>query len=102
MLSFARASGGLAMDEALVAILGTVGTTLSALSLVPQTIKTWRTRSAADISAGWLVLALISMLVWIAYGIIGGAQAVIWSNVLTLGQAGFILAIKWRGAPRSS
>jgi uncharacterized protein with PQ loop repeat len=47
------------MHEATVTVLGVFATTLSALSLLPQVIRTWRTRSAGDISASWLIVALL-------------------------------------------
>ncbi len=62
--------------------------------LVPQVVRTWRTRSAADISAAWLVVALLSMVVWIFYGSLAAAPAIVWANALTFVQAGFILAVK--------
>lgn len=44
------------MEELWVGILGTTGTILSTVSLTPQVVRTWRTRSAIDISAMWLDL----------------------------------------------
>jgi MtN3 and saliva related transmembrane protein len=89
------------MDEMIVTVLGLSASALSTLSLLPQVIRTWRTRSAGDISAGWLITALVAMLLWIAYGSLVGASAVVWANVLTLGQAGVILAVKLRAWPRA-
>ncbi len=82
------------MHEVLVTILGTTASALATVSLLPQVVRTWRTRSAGDISAAWLVVALASMALWIAYGALIGAGAVMWANALTALQAGFILAIK--------
>ena len=82
------------MDALMVTTLGMIGTALSTLSLVPQVIHTWRTRSAADISAAWLVVALMSMPVWICYGSLVAAPAIVWANALTFLQAGYILAVK--------
>ena len=90
------------MNAVMITSLGMIGTTLSVLSLVPQVIKTWRTRSAADISAAWLVVALLSMLVWISYGSLVEAPAIVWANALTFVQAAYILVIKLkteRGPP---
>lgn len=84
------------MRDTATLILGLAGTTLSVVSLVPQVLKTWRTRRADDISAGWLIFALLSMLVWVIYGSAVGAAAIVWANALTFIQVAFILAIKWR------
>jgi len=83
------------MNEMAVTLLGAVGTTLSVVSLIPQVLKTWRTQHADDISAGWLILALASMVVWVAYGSLAGAPAIAWANGLTFLQIAYILAVKW-------
>ena len=56
------------MQELWIGILGTAGTILSTFSLMPQVLRTWRTRSANDISAAWLIAAMASMMVWVGYG----------------------------------
>lgn len=92
------------MEELWVEILGTTGTILSTVSLTPQVVRTWRTRSATDISAMWLVFAMGSMLIWTAYGGLIGAPAVILADVLCFIQCGYILFVKWqsRAAPSAS
>ena len=82
------------MNDATVTVLGISATTLSALSLVPQVIRTWRTRSAGDISASWLIVALLSMVLWVAYGSLTGAHAILWANLITGVQAFLILGVK--------
>ncbi len=87
------------MSDLGVTIIGAAGTVLSALSLAPQVFRTWRTRSASDISAAWLIIALVSMMIWISYGALVGAPAIVWANALTSIQASIILFIKLRGRP---
>ena len=82
------------MHEATVTVLGVFATTLSALALLPQVIRTWRTRSAGDISASWLIVALLSMVLWVAYGSLTGAHAILWANLITGVQAFLILGVK--------
>jgi MtN3 and saliva related transmembrane protein len=82
------------MHEATITVLGVFATTLSALSLLPQVIRTWRTRSAGDISASWLIVALLSMVLWVAYGSLTGAHAILWANLITGVQALLILGVK--------
>jgi MtN3 and saliva related transmembrane protein len=86
------------MNEAAVTLLGVVATVLSALSLLPQVIRTCRTRSAGDISGAWLGVALLSMAIWIAYGCVTGAHAVLWANLITALQAAIILRVKLAGS----
>ena len=82
------------MDHVVISVLGIVATILSTVSLMPQVIRTWRTRSTDDISAAWLLVALVAMAVWIAYGSLIDARAVILVNVLSVFQCGSILFIK--------
>jgi MtN3 and saliva related transmembrane protein len=84
------------MQELWIGILGTVGTILSAFSLMPQVLQTWRTRSANDISAAWLVAAMASMMVWVGYGSLIDAPAVVLVNILCFLQCAYILFIKLR------
>ncbi len=83
-------------ETSIVTALGVIATALSTISLLPQVIRTWRTRSAEDISASWLIIALASMVLWICYGSLVSAYAIVWANALTFVQAGLILAIKLR------
>lgn len=87
------------MESYWIGILGTVGTVLSTLSLMPQVVRTRRTRSAADISAAWLVMALISTAIWMVYGSLIDAQAVVWTNAFCFAQCGYILLIKLQTQP---
>ena len=85
------------MQELLIGILGTAGTILSTVSLMPQVLRTWRTRSTDSISAAWLITAMASMLVWVAYGGLIGAPALILVNVLCFLQCAYILFVKLQG-----
>jgi MtN3 and saliva related transmembrane protein len=84
------------MDHVAVSALGIAATILSTVSLMPQVVRTWRTRSTDDISVVWLLVALVAMAVWIAYGSLIDAPAVILVNVLSVFQCGSILFVKVR------
>lgn len=82
------------MEGMWIGILGTAAMVLSTVSLMPQVLRTWRTRSAADISASWLVVALVSTTIWAIYGGLIGASAVLWANIACFLQFGCILFVK--------
>jgi MtN3 and saliva related transmembrane protein len=82
------------MEQLWIAALGTIGTILSTVSLMPQVVRTWRTRSTDDISAAWLVVALVAMGIWIAYGSLISAPAIVLVNVLSVFQCASILFVK--------
>ncbi len=84
------------MQELWIGILGTAGTILSTFSLMPQVLRTWRTRSANDISAAWLIAAMASMMVWVGYGGLINAPALVAVNIICFFQCAYILFIKLR------
>jgi MtN3 and saliva related transmembrane protein len=88
------------MKETITFLLGSAAVALSTLSLLPQVIRTVRTRSAGDISALWLVVALISMAMWIGYGGLLDVPAIVLANALTFVQASLILFVKLRSERR--
>src|SRR5437868_13769 len=81
-------------DPDLVGTIGAAATILAVVSLVPQVVRTWRSRSAADLSASWLMIALSSMILWIAYGALLSAWAIVVANGATLLLALALLAMK--------
>jgi MtN3 and saliva related transmembrane protein len=76
--------------------LGYFAATCTTLSFVPQVLRVWRTRSAADIS-GWMYgLFITGLLFWIAYGLALDAWPIVIANSITVVLAGAILFLKWR------
>jgi MtN3 and saliva related transmembrane protein len=79
-----------------VNILGLVAGSLTTVSFVPQVIKTWRTRSAKDISWGMFLLFSSGVLLWVFYGIATGAFPVIVANVVIFALALTVIVLKFR------
>jgi MtN3 and saliva related transmembrane protein len=78
----------------IIIILGLVGATLTTLSLLPQLIKVWRTRSTRDISTGMIALFGTAFLVWLIYGILIKDLPLMIANSFALVQATIILIFK--------
>ena len=76
--------------------IGGVATVLAIVSLVPQVVRTWRTRSAVDLSSSWLGIAAISMVLWIAYGTLLTAWAIVVANATTLFLVLLLIVMKLR------
>jgi MtN3 and saliva related transmembrane protein len=51
-----------------VEIIGFTAGIFLAISLIPQIIKSWKTRSTKDISLIWNLVNLVGELLWIIYG----------------------------------
>jgi MtN3 and saliva related transmembrane protein len=78
----------------LVDAIGTLAAAISVLSLAPQVVKTWRTRSARDLSYLWLGAALAGTLLWVAYGTLKADWAVFVANVLVAALVVLLLGMK--------
>ena len=79
-----------------VTLLGLLAAACSTLAYLPQVIKTWRTRSTADISLGMFSLLVSGLALWLAYGIIQQDLPLIAANGVTLVFAATILYFKLR------
>lgn len=75
-------------------IIGTLAGMLTTIAFIPQVIKTWRTRSAQDISLFMFLLFSTGVLLWLIYGLILDAMPIIIANGITLALSLSILALK--------
>jgi MtN3 and saliva related transmembrane protein len=76
--------------------IGLISGALTTIAFVPQVMRTWRTRSAADLSLGMLVTFTTGVLGWLVYGLLSHQLPVILSNVVMLVLSGVLLALKVR------
>ncbi|MFB2772194.1 SemiSWEET transporter [Pelatocladus sp. BLCC-F211] len=67
-----------------ITILGLVAATLTTFSFVPQLLKTWRTKSAKDVSYIMLISFNIGIFLWLIYGLYLSALPIILANLITL------------------
>ena len=67
---------------------------LATLAFVPQVTKTFKARSARDISLGMYVLFCAGIVLWLVYGFLITSWPVVVSNFVTLMLAGSVLALK--------
>ena len=80
------------MDGSMV--MGLAAGTLTTIAFVPQLVKTWKTKSAADVSFGMLATFCTGVLLWLLYGLAIDSLPVILANTVTLVLAGAILVLK--------
>lgn len=77
-------------------IVGFIAATLTTLAYLPQVIKTWKTKSAADLSLGLFSILTTGVFLWLVYGIMIDNAPIIASNVITLLLTGSMLYFKLR------
>lgn len=53
-----------------VDILGYVAGIMVVISLLPQTIKSWKTKSTKDLSLWRYIIYVLGLLLWVSYAII--------------------------------
>jgi len=49
--------------------IGYAGGFIVAVSLIPQVIKSWRTKSTHDISITWTLIYIFGLILWVVYGV---------------------------------
>lgn len=82
---------------ALIIVIGAVAGFCTTVAYVPQAVKTWR-QGGRDLSYGMLFLYLTGVILWLLYGVLVHAQAVIYTNVATAILIAIIMVLKaWRG-----
>jgi MtN3 and saliva related transmembrane protein len=84
------------MSQAVVESVGLVAGTLTTIAFVPQVLKVWRTRSAADISLAMFLIFTLGVVLWFGYGLMIGSVAVIAANAVTFVLTLAIIAMKLR------
>jgi len=77
-------------------LLGLIAATLTTIAFLPQVVKTWKSKSAKDLSLGMLIIFSTGIFLWLVYGIYIDALPVILGNLVTLALALALLMLKIR------
>ena len=75
-------------------IVGYAATVVGTCFMLPQLVKSWKTKSVADLSMGMVVLFFFNCLLWLLYGILIGAAPVITANSIGLATSILQLFLK--------
>ncbi|NOT43885.1 MAG: SemiSWEET transporter [Acidobacteria bacterium] len=86
------------MTPLLAEVIGYLAALLTTLAFVPQVVRTWRTRSAGDLSGTTLVAFTSGILLWLAYGVAQGSRPIVLANGATLVQCVLLVVMKIRFA----
>src|SRR3569623_1659073 len=82
-------------------LLGLTAGCLTTVSFLPQVVKTWKSRSADDISSGMFALFSAGVLLWLLYGLELSALPIIIANSITLALALTFVTLNFRFQRRS-
>jgi MtN3 and saliva related transmembrane protein len=78
----------------IITIVGFIAATLTTGAYVPQAVKTWKTRSAKDLSLRMFLMMTTGMTLWLIYGILRKDPPIIIANVVALIFTSIILYFK--------
>ena len=84
------------MNTPLSNSIGILAASLTTISLLPQVVKTLKTKRTRDLSLGMLVVFNVGILFWITYGIIIKSIPIIFGNCVTVSFAFYLLVMKHR------
>lgn len=74
---------------------GYIGSVFLVITLIPQLVKTYRTKSADDISRGFVFFALLTTIIYLIYGILIDQNPIIVANSLLLVENFILLYFKY-------
>ena len=75
-------------------ILGFLAGFLTTISFFPQVVKTWKSRSASDLSLGMFSCFSVGVICWLVYGLLLQEMPMIFWNAVTLVLVLIILFMK--------
>ena len=78
------------------ALVGFAAGFLTTIAFVPQVLKIWRSKSAADVSLATFLAFTLGVGLWLLFGILQKEPPIIVWNGVTLVLAAAILAMKFR------
>lgn len=77
-----------------VDILGYAAGAITSLTFLPQVIKTWKEKSAKDISLMMFLIAAVNEIMWIVYGALLNNWVIILTNSLVLAMSLTMIVFK--------
>jgi MtN3 and saliva related transmembrane protein len=77
-----------------VTLVGFFAGFLTTIAFVPQVLKTWKSKSASDLSLGMFSVFSLGVLCWLIYGILLAKTPMIFWNMVTLILALALLVMK--------
>lgn len=83
-----------------VVVLGLIAGAFTTVAFVPQVMRTWRLKSANDLSLTMVIFNATGILLWLIYGLCVRSLPIIAANLIAviLAATVLILAIKYREA----
>ncbi len=79
-----------------VDVLGYSAGAITSLTFLPQVLKTWKNKSAKDISLLMFLIAAVNEIMWIVYGVLLNNWVIILTNAIVLSMSLIMIYFKLR------
>lgn len=79
-----------------ITILGFIAAALTTFSMLPQVLKTIKTRETKDLSLVMFSMATVGFALWIIYGFYRSDIVLIYANIITFSLGLTLIALKLR------
>ena len=77
-----------------VSILGYAACAVTAMTFLPQVVKTWKEKSAKNVSLMMFIIAFINEIMWIAYGALRNDMVIVITNVIMITMCSVMISLK--------
>lgn len=77
-----------------VDILGYGACAVTALTFLPQVLKTWKEKSAKNVSLLMFIIAFVNEIMWIAYGSLRNDMVIVITNVIMISMCSVMIGLK--------
>ena len=79
-----------------IEILGYAAGAVTAFTFLPQVIKTWKEKSAKNVSLLMFIIAFVNEVMWIAYGVLSNNWVIISTNIVMITMCSLMIFLKIR------
>lgn len=87
---------GIFSNDNIVITTGIVAGILTAVSMMPQVLKTIKTKKAEHVSPLMLIILISGVSLWVVYGILKKDLPIIFTNSFSVIVNVFMLYLRWR------
>lgn len=77
-----------------IEMIGYLAGGMIAISLLPQIVKSWKTKSTNDLSLSWGLISVAGQILWLIYGLGISSQSLVVMSSITLTMAVIMLVMK--------
>jgi len=77
-----------------VELIGFLAGIFVAISIFPQVIKSWKTKSTRDVALSWSIINLIGQMLWGIYGLYIDSASLIIMSAITFIMNAFMIILK--------